>query len=400
MKVYIPLPIDNAEETLKTVCEQALAEKYGESIPDQIRARYESELGHIVSNGFSPYYILASMLATRSRELGYLHNLRGSAGGSFIVYLMGISETNPLPPHFYCQECRRVEFVDAEEYHSGFDLNRHDRERKHCPSCGATLIGDGHNIPVEFFSGFYGDKTPDFDLNIAPEIQNEIIRYPGDIFGEDNVLYEGTEDMLSCDILPHTMFTKLKRMEEATGVSARSIKLEDIDMFSFFMDDDFKGLPFDGELVRRISDAVFPSRFSDLVKVLGFAHGRNVWTDNGENLAGTVCYPENVIAHRDDVMLTLIEHGIDRKTAFDTAEMVRKGEAESHLTKEQEGTLLNHGIPAWYIDSMKKVKYLFPKAHSTEYAMNYLRMIWYKINTPEAFYSAISNFDGLNKLGL
>ena len=61
MKVYIPLPIDNAEETLKTVCEQALAEKYGESIPDQIWARYESELGHIVSNGFSPYYILASM---------------------------------------------------------------------------------------------------------------------------------------------------------------------------------------------------------------------------------------------------------------------------------------------------------------------------------------------------
>ena len=179
MKIYIPFAIDNAEEMLKTACEKALAEKYGKTVPRQIQERYASELDHIVANGFSPYYILASMLAAKSRELGYLHNLRGSAGGSFIVYLLGISEVNPLPPHTCCPRCRRVEFVDAEEYPSGFDLNRSDRERKRCPSCGATLIGDGHNIPVDFFSGFYGDKTPDFDLNIAPEIQNEIIRYPG-----------------------------------------------------------------------------------------------------------------------------------------------------------------------------------------------------------------------------
>ncbi len=182
------------------------------------------------------------------------------------------------------------------------------------------------------------------------------------------------------------MFAKLKRMEESTGISARSIRLEDVDIFSFFMDDDLKGLPFDGDLVREIADKVFPARFSDLVKILGFAHGKNVWIGNGETLAGTVCYPENVIAHRDDVMLTLLRHGIDRKTAFDMAEMVRKGEAGKHLSEEQEVTLLNHGIPAWYIDSMKKISYLFPKAHSTEYAMNYLRMIWYKIHYPAAFY--------------
>ncbi len=390
MKVYINVDhssvMEYADDKLKTACEKALAEKYGEKVPERIRERYQSELDHIVANGFSPYYVLASMLAAKSRELGYLHNLRGSAGGSFIVYLLGISEVNPLPPHTCCPRCRRVEFVDAEEYPSGFDLNRSDRERKRCPSCGATLIGDGHNIPVEFFSGFFGDKTPDFDLNVAPEIQNEIIRYLGDIFGEDNVLYEGTEEMLSCDILPHAMFTELKRMEEATGGSARSIKLENIDMFSFFMDDDFKGLPFDGELVRRISDAVFPSRFSDLVKVLGFAHGRNVWTENGENLAGTVCVPEAAIAHRDDVMQTLMRSGIDRKAAFDFAETVRRGEAGTHLTKEREAMLLEHGVPEWYVSSMKKIKYLFPKAHSTEYAMNYLRMIWYKIHYPAAFY--------------
>lgn len=390
MKVYIDVShssaTNHADEKLKAACERALAEKYGEAVPRGIWERYESELDNILSHGFASYYVLASMLAAKSKALGYLHNLRGCAGGSFIVYLMGISETNPLPPHLYCPTCRRVEYVDAGQYPSGFDLNRRDIERKRCPSCGAALSGDGHDIPAEFFTGYDGGKPPDFDLNVAPEIQEDIIRYIVEAFGEDSVSRSGTKDMLSCDLLPHSMFSTLKRMEELTGVSASSIKFEDIDIFSFFMDDDFKGLPFDGELVRSISDTVFPTRFSDVARILGFAHGRNVWTDNGENLAGTVCVPEAAIAHRDDVMQTLMRHGIDRKTAFDFAETVRRGEAGTYLTKEREAMLLEHDVPAWYIDSMKKIKYLFPKAHSTEYAMNYLRMIWYKIHYPAAFY--------------
>ena len=171
------------------------------------------------------------------------------------------------------------------------------------------------------------------------------------------------------------------------------IKPEDVDIFSFFLDGDFRGLPFDGELVRNISSEVFPANYSDLVRILGLLHGRGVWGGNGENLAGTVCIPEKVIAHRDDVMLTLLRHGIDRKTAFDIAEMVRKGEAGKHLTEEQETMLLEQNVPAWYIDAMKKIAYLLPKAHSTEYAMNYLRMIWYKINTPEAFFAAADGVD-------
>lgn len=406
MKAYINVDhssvMEQAGDKLKTACEKALAEKYGENIPRLIRERYESELNHIAANGFAPYYILASMLAAKSRELGYLYNLRGSAGGSFVVYLLGISETNPLPPHSYCSKCKHIEFVDAEKYPSGFDLNRSDMERKRCPNCGEPLAGDGHNIPVEFFSGFYGDKAPDFIFNFAPELQEDMFRYLEDVFGKENICLGDSPADSFChapgtvrlDILSHSIFSKLKRMENATGIGARSIKLEDIDIFSFFIDDDFEGLPFDDGLVRRISDTVFPSRFSDLVKILGFAHGRNVWTDNGENLAGTVCYPERLIAHRDDVMLTLIKHGIDRKTAFDMAETVRKGEAESYLAGEREAMLIEHGVPEWYIDSMKKIAYLFPKAHSTEYAVNYLRMIWYKINYPEAFYEAVADVDG------
>ena len=386
MKEYINVDhssvMEHADDKLKAACEKALAEKYGEKPPQLIRERYESELDHIVANGFASYYILASMLAAKCGELGYLHNLRGCAGGSFIVYLLGISEVNSLPPHTRCPKCGRIEFVDTEEYPSGFDLNRRDMERKLCPVCGEELVGDGHNIPVEFFAGYDGGKKPTFTFNFATEIQKDMIRYLEELNGKD------------INVLPHSMFAKLKRMEESTGISARSIRLEDVDIFSFFMDDDLKGLPFDGNLVREIADKVFPARFSDLVKILGLAHGKNVWIGNGETLAGTVCYPENVIAHRDDVMLTLIKHGIDRETAFDMAEMVRKGEAGSCLTEELEAVLIEHGVPEWYTKSMKKIKYLFPKAHSTEYAINTLRMIWYKVNCPEAFYEAVADVDG------
>ena len=406
MKVYINVDhssvMEHADDKLKAACEKALAEKYGEKTPSRLYERYESELDHILANGFSPYYILASMLAAKCGELGYLHNPRGCAGGSFIVYLLGISEVNSLPPHTRCPKCGRIEFVDTEEYPSGFDLNRRDMERKLCPVCGEELVGDGHNIPVEFFAGYDGGKKPTFTFNFATEIQKDMIRYLEDVFGEENTSLEESPDdgfchaseMIKIDILSHTMFTKMKRMEDTTGISARSIKFEDIDIFSFFMDDDLKGLPFDGDLVREIADKVFPARFSDMVKILGFAHGRNVWTDNGENLAGKLCVPEHVIAHRDDVMLTLIKHGIDRKTAFDMAEMVRKGEAESYFAREREAMLIEHGVPEWYTGSMKKIKYLFPKAHSTEYAINTLRMIWYKVNCPEAFYEAVADVDG------
>ena len=143
MKAYINTDHSSvmvqADDKLKAACERALAEKYGDEIPRQIVERYASELSDVLSHGFASYYVLASMLAAKSKELGYLHNLRGCAGGSFIVYLMGISETNPLPPHTYCPTCRRVEFVDAGQYPSGFDLNRRDTERKRCPSCGAAL---------------------------------------------------------------------------------------------------------------------------------------------------------------------------------------------------------------------------------------------------------------------
>lgn len=472
--------IANAKEILVKSSKKALHEKYGESVPGCIMERYKSEINGIISTGFESYYVLASMLSKKSREFGYLHNLRGCAGGSFVAYLMEISETNPLPPHYYCPQCKRVEFVDAKEYPSGFDLNCCGVERKTCPSCGNVLVGDGHNIPVEFFAGFDGHKVPDFDFNFASDIQKDMVEYLGQIFGADKTFYAGTEGTFSCrfsenliadycnknniqltpdeknkiidrlsyvhrsdgnhpgrivivpenkeifdftpvgyrgefqlknsmkpatlieyhklplekiDILGHSMLSKIKLMEEMTGISAKTIRFEEIDINTFFCDDSFRGLPFKGEFVRGITDVMPTTKFSDLVRISGFAHGTNVWTDNGEELIEKGCDPSELIAHREDVMLTLLRHGVDRKTAFQFAEIVRKGKAEKLLSNKQEAYLREHNIPEWYIESMKKIRYLFSKSHAIEYVTNYLRMIWYKIYCPAAFYAAVLTVD-------
>lgn len=480
LDVFYEFGIANAKEILQASSEKALHDKYGESVPDIILERYKSEIENIISNGFESYYVLASMLSEKSRELGYLHNLRGCAGGSFVAYLMNVSESNPLPPHYYCSHCKRVEFVSAEEYPSGFDLNLCGVERKVCPACGELLVGDGQNIPVEFFAGYDGNKVPDFDFNFSSDIQKAMVEYLGQIFGADKTFHAGTEGTFSgrisesliaeycnknhieltddekneiierfysvhktdgnhpggiviipegkevydftpvgyrgefqlkdnmkpatliefhklplekIDILGHSMFTKIKLMEEMTGVSAKSIKMDEIDIESFFYNEDFAGLPYNTGFVRGLISAMSPAKFSDLVRISGFAHGTDVWTGNGEELIEKECDSVELIAHREDIMLTLLKYGLDKKAAFKIAEMARKGTIARRLNEEQETMLRAHNVPEWYIESMKKIRYLFPKSHSVEYVINYLRMIWYKIYYPAAFYAAVLTVD-------
>lgn len=474
---YLPFTIDGADAKLRAACEKALHDKYGKDVPKPILARYQSELHNIISHGFASHYVLASMLAKGSRDLGYLHYLRGCAGGSFVVYLMGISETNPLPPHLYCPKCKRVEFVDAKRYPSGFDLNGFGAEPQMCSCCGERLVGDGHNIPVEFFAGGGGGRIPEFQMNFASDIQQDMVRYLEDTFGKDRIFYAGAKGTCSeriaramvdgycCDhkirlnpgeirtivnritrvyrtnshhpgkflivpdgkevfdftpvghaarsqleakmipatlmehrelpfgkieILGHDMLSELKQMEEITGVNAKSIRLDEIDIRSFFLHDKLGGLMFHDAFFRKICDTLQPASFSDLVRIWGLAHGTNVWIHNGEKLAGAVCAPRDLIAHREDVMLDLIDHGIDRKTAFDMAKLVfNKYSTAKDLNGSQLALLREKGIPEWYIESINKIRYLFPKSAAIECMMHCLRMIWYKIHYPAAFYSVI-----------
>lgn len=490
-----PPSIEGADETLRKTCYERAKSIYGDPLPEMVQERLDTELNSIISNGYAVMYVAAQLLVEKSNKDGYLVGSRGSVGSSFAATMAGITEVNPLVPHYVCPKCHKFEPTDRLDlYDTGFDM-----PDKVCTNCGTDMVKNGLNIPFATFLGFNGDKEPDIDLNFAGEYQATAHKFVGEIFGEENIFKAGTvatiadktafgyvkkyeettgktfsdterqflaegctgtkrttgqhpggiivvpadreifefcpiqkpankkdaefitthfdyhkidKNLLKLDILGHDVPQMIRHLQDMTGVDPLKIDIADKKTLSIFTSIDALNIikpekydfthgtfaipEFGTEFTRGMLDTIKPKTISALIKISGFSHGTAVWQGNGEDLIkNNVATIDELISCRDDIMNYLMLKGVDNSNAFRIMEDVRKNR---ELKEDELEIMKSHGVPDWYITSCRTLQYLFPRAHAAAYVMMALRMAWFKVYYPSAFYSAwlstkIDSFD-------
>lgn len=473
--------IPNSKKNTLDVVQTKAYEVYGNPLPTFVEERLSSELKIIEEQDSWIYFAVARHLMSAAGNNGYRVGTRGAVGSSFVAWLAGITDVNPLMPHYRCLCCHHSEWADCDsDVRVGMDL-----PARKCPCCGASYIGDGMDIPIETFLGFRGNKSPDIDLNFPYKCIDQIQEQLVEVFGKGHVVRAGTievtndligrryarqymidhnqfpseerlehiADKLCCTVRAHGMdsygyvivpreycledFTAADRDDESheitthydfgsmrgalmkmdcmisdslsllhqlgklTGIDPYTVPLHDEKVMMLFQSADTLdetgrqllcetgtyGIPeFDGACVRKMLYETQPKTINELILISGLSHGTGVWKGNGDILIRSgearLC---DLPALRDDIMNTLTRKGMEREDAYRIMEKVRMGRG---LSEQMEAQMRRCGIEEWYINFCKKVLYMFPKAHAAAYVFASLRIAWFKVYQPAAFYRA------------
>jgi DNA polymerase-3 subunit alpha (Gram-positive type) len=203
---------EGADELLRETAVKRALELYGDPLPPFIDKRMNKELDSVIKNKFSTLYVLAMKLVKKSNSDGFLVGSRGSVGSSFLAFLCGITEVNPLPPHWRCAKGHWHEFPEKPGSTAGIDL-----PPKECPVCGDRAVRDGFNIAFEVFMGFKGDKMPDIDLNFSGEYQHVAHQYVEEMLGKGKCFRAGTISAVKDKVA----YGFVKKFLEEAGIKAR-----------------------------------------------------------------------------------------------------------------------------------------------------------------------------------
>lgn len=420
---FIQSTLDSKANTLSQLVKKYCTQKYGNHPPEVILSRMERELRSVLEHGFESNYLLAHSLAEAMKASSAPYWFSGTSGCSFLAFLLGITEVNPLPPHYYCSKCGQTEFVSLTQ--DGFDL-----PPRQCLCCGSTMHGDGHDLDFAWFAGSDGTKTPCFDeyyttkkgiaatekelrksREITPLMSDDGI-FAGWYLSSKNDFKDALWQKIDhpCErgktlqaiqydptrignphilVLQNDMLSALEELSFKTDIALSDIPMDDEHVYDSLWKElqadtvlpynplCLVGLYAPGERAENWIHKLWHQyscnelRFSDLIHIFGVKNGT---TDNLHRNFEM----RNIFCDRDSVYQYLLKFGLPKTDAFWLADKVRSGKMTEILSIKKSSKKIEHlDLPMWFREEASHIQYLFPRGHAIGYLMNCMRMAWF-----------------------